>query len=202
MKKDLEIIYTEDIGNTPAAINRFSGVLYINPAFFPRLTPFQQKFILAHEEGHYYLNTPDEFKADAYAFNKLAGTEFQSLKQIVACLPSVLDVKNIGLKPRYVELYKLACKWDYINNNNLEALEHLKWLNEYGHLDFGQFGFITYSSDTAGDTYYKQQQANALFQQQMQVADIANKNANTGNMTMIMLFIAVLAAGFLLYKKM
>jgi len=202
MKKELEIQYTEDIGSTPAAVDRFAGVLYINPSIFPKLTDFQKKFIIAHEEGHYYLDTSDEFKADEYAFNKLAGTEFQSLKQAVNCLPQVLDVKNITLKPRFVALYKLACKWDYIKNNNQKALEQLEWLQKYGDLDFWKFGLLQIDSDSDGDTYYKQQQANALFLQQIQTEKVTEQESKKSGYTMLIFVAIVFALGFIFYKKL
>lgn len=101
------------MSDTPAAIDRSSGVLYINPRLYNRLTAFQQRFVKLHEMGHYRLQTDDEIKADAYAFDRLAGTEFRSLKQCLACLEDILDVEHIPAhKARYNALYQRALQWD------------------------------------------------------------------------------------------
>lgn len=98
--------------DTPAAVDRQAGVLYINPKLWFALTRFQRKFIKYHEYGHYYLNTDSEIAADAYAFDKLAGTEFRSLKQCIECLETILDESLPGHKVRIDALYQRALAWD------------------------------------------------------------------------------------------
>ena len=110
----LKTIYlsTGEMEDTPAAIDRENGVLYINPKRWFKLTPFQRKFVKYHEYGHLNLDTDSELLADEYAFNKLAGTEFRSLKQCIECLETLLDEKLIGHKVRVDQMYKLATEWD------------------------------------------------------------------------------------------
>lgn len=98
--------------DTPAAVDREEGILYINPKRWFELTPFQRKFVKFHEYGHYYLQTDSEEEADAYAFDKLAGTEFQSLKQCIQCLETILDPTRIGHKVRIEALISRALQWD------------------------------------------------------------------------------------------
>lgn len=101
-----------DMFDTPAAVDRDSGILYINPKLWFKLTPFQRKFVKLHEYGHYYLDTAIEEEADAYAFDRLAGTEFRSLKQCIGCLHTILDENRPGHRNRIEALYQRALDWD------------------------------------------------------------------------------------------
>lgn len=118
------------IQDSPAAIDRTNGILYINPKLFNRLTPFQKKFVKYHEMGHYKFQTSDELVADGYAFDQLAGTEFRSLKQALSCINDVLSENNPTKKIRYDALYKRALEWDYKNSGNLLAKRELDFLNK------------------------------------------------------------------------
>ena len=113
----MKVVFTTDIGKSPAAIDRTNGILYINPDVQRKLTPFQQKFVYWHEMGHYYLDTNSETEADAYAFDRLAGTEFRSLKQCLECLTEILDKNNPTLRPRYDALMRRALQWDAAHGN-------------------------------------------------------------------------------------
>ena len=116
------------IQDSPAAIDRTNGILYINPILFNRLTPFQKKFVKYHEMGHYKFQTSDELVADAYAFDQLAGTEFRSLKQALGCINDVLKNNNPTKQLRYDALYRRVLEWDYKNTGNLLAKQELDFL--------------------------------------------------------------------------
>lgn len=110
-----QIIYDPnhpELTDSPAGCDRTDKLIVVNPVLFNELTPFQKKFILLHEEGHIALDTDNEISADAYAFDRLAGTEFRSLKQAVGALQQILDGSNPEHKQRYYSLYKRALKWD------------------------------------------------------------------------------------------
>jgi len=100
----------------PAGCIIDEAVIVINPNTFYDYTPFQQRFILLHEEGHIVLNTgttvDDEIKADAYAFDRLAGTEFRSLKQCVEFLQALLVPGLPSTDKRINALYNRALDWD------------------------------------------------------------------------------------------
>ena len=128
----MKTIYTttaDFIQDSPAAIDRERGVLYINPKLFNKLTPFQRKFVKHHELGHYKYQTSDELVADAHAFDELAGTEFRSLKQALGCISEILDNSNPSKQKRYDALYKRALAWDYKENGNEKAKAELERLN-------------------------------------------------------------------------
>ena len=119
-----------------------------------RLTPFQRRFVILHEEGHYALNTDDEIRADAYAFDRLAGTEARSLRQSVESLEQILDDDNPTLRPRYRALLRRALEWDADHGNPRAAAE---------------LGRVSYASgrskqDTA-DALYTLAQGDALLDQ-------------------------------------
>ncbi len=114
---------TGEMIDTPAAVDRKSGLLYINPKLYFQLTDFQRKFVKFHEYGHYNLNTDSEIEADEYAFNQLAGTEFRSLKQCIECLEQLLDERKIGHKVRIDNMYRLAIKWDKEHTNKFSGTD-------------------------------------------------------------------------------
>ncbi|MCL1867429.1 MAG: ImmA/IrrE family metallo-endopeptidase [Paludibacter sp.] len=126
----LKTIYTDKydiVGDSPAVIveslQTGHAVIYLNKNIFPRLTPFQQKFVVQHEIGHYLLDTDSEIAADTYAFDALAGTEFQSLKQSIAAIYDIIPVMNGGRVPRLKSMVENALEWDYINGNNIAGEE-------------------------------------------------------------------------------
>lgn len=136
----MKLIYTTEpfMQDTPAAVNRDTGIIYINPVLYATLTPFQQKFVLQHELGHYRLQTSSELKADAYAFAQLAGTEFRSLKQSLGCISEILGKDNPTRKRRYKALYKRVLAYDYLHYGNKLAKEEFERL--YPGEDIARYG--------------------------------------------------------------
>ena len=112
-----------DLGGCPAAVDRRTGTLYVDPEAMARLTPFQRRFVILHEEGHWRLGTDDEIRADAYAFDRLAGTQPRSLRQSVESLEQILDDDNPTLRPRYRALLRRALEWDADHGNPRAAAE-------------------------------------------------------------------------------
>lgn len=110
--------FITDLGKTPARINRRNGNLYLNTNFFA-LPKNQQKFIIEHELGHYYLNTSNEIKADNFAFEIFAGTEKKSLKGILHAITDNLDIKNNPSHAiRYKNIAEKLINYDITHNNN------------------------------------------------------------------------------------
>lgn len=98
--------------DTPAAIDRETATLYLNPKLWFKLTRFQQNFVRLHEIGHLVLDTSIEEKADAYAFDRLVGSEPRSMKQMIETLETILDPNRIGHRVRIDALYRRAIAWD------------------------------------------------------------------------------------------
>jgi hypothetical protein len=72
MARPKKIVRTEYVsnlpGNSPAAVNPKTGVLYINEPVFSRLPKATQDFIIEHETAHLTADTRSEIKADEVAF--------------------------------------------------------------------------------------------------------------------------------------
>lgn len=114
MKHIKRTIYKSDgeMYDTPAAIDRETATLYINPKLWFQLTPFQRAFVRLHEIGHLVLDTNNEEMADAYAFDRLVGSEHRSMKQMIETLETILDPNKTGHRIRIEALYKKALAWD------------------------------------------------------------------------------------------
>ena len=124
----MQIEHTTNTGfmyGTPAAVSHQSGILYINDELYDQLTPFQKEFVKQHEIGHYRKQTHDEFEADRYAFNKLAGKYKGSLKQSIGTLEAILDGDDTEHGKRIQAMYELALKWD-AEHGNVAAANELK----------------------------------------------------------------------------
>lgn len=100
------------MSDTPYACNRETRTIYTNPILASKLTTFEKKFWILHEKGHINLNTDSEIKADNYAFDRMAGTEFRSLKQMIEALEKLLDSRKPGHQVRIDNLYRRAIEWD------------------------------------------------------------------------------------------
>lgn len=98
--------------DTPMAADRQTATIYINPNLYSKLSPFEKKFWTYHEKGHIILNTSDEIQADNYAFDKMAGTQFRSLKQMIEAAENLLDSNCAYHQERIDNLYRRALEWD------------------------------------------------------------------------------------------
>ncbi len=81
-----------DLGESPAAVNRETGVMYINPNF--KLTSDQWYFIMLHEMGHLKEQTKDELTADAWAHKQYLKESKRSLKESVFALTDLLTFQK------------------------------------------------------------------------------------------------------------
>ena len=106
-----------EMQGTPCACDRVDKIIFINHDLYDKLTLFQKKFWIWHEKGHINLNTEDEIKADNYAFDHMAGTEFRSLKQIIEAAEDLLDENLPYHQERIDNLYERALKWDAAHND-------------------------------------------------------------------------------------
>ena len=121
--------YWDDLGSTPARVNRFTGEIQINDRYFKSMPEFRKSFIIEHEKGHFLNNTRSEFEADQYAFKKLAGTQPRSLKESVYSISRVLSFRNPEHMERMIEMMKMALEYDFKHNGNEKAKTALEQLN-------------------------------------------------------------------------
>ena len=199
----MKIVYTTNIGNCPAAIDRTNGILYINPEVQVKLTSFQQKFVYWHEMGHYYLNTNSEIEADAYAFDRMAGTEFRSLKQCLGCLTEILDRDNPTLRPRYDALLRRALQWDAAHGNGKAKKVLSKQATEPVPLLNYSNGSVLWGLVKWGDTAQEKANANYTTAQGISLIEqtiVAGENllAQTETMNTLYIVLGVVLAIYLL----
>lgn len=109
----MKITYTDNIGDTPAMVDRKTGEIFLNSNVWDQLPKPYQAFILGHEKGHYTLQTTNELEADHYAFDQIAGTFPESLKNMVKTLFDVLPYNSPAHGLRLLNAYRLALKYDF-----------------------------------------------------------------------------------------
>lgn len=124
----MKIEYVDFIpnSNSPARVFHDTGIIQINLSRWNSLPLFTQKYILAHEEGHYLEKTNNEFEADDYAFRKLALSEPQSLRNSIKALSDVLPFTTPDHYARVKTQIIRSLTADWAVNKNLSALEALK----------------------------------------------------------------------------
>lgn len=110
------------IKNSPAAVNRRTGVLMLNRDKWPGLPDNTKAFIRYHEEGHLVLDTTNELSADAYAFQKMMA-EGRSLKDCVHALTSLLT-ESEGHRLRALVTLNRAKAHDILNNGNKTLMQN------------------------------------------------------------------------------
>lgn len=169
--------------DTPAAIDRETATLYLNPKLWFKLTRFQQNFIRLHEIGHLVLDTSIEEEADAYAFDRLVGSEPRSMKQMIETLETILDPNRTGHRVRIDALYRRAIAWDKAHPIHLDKGSGSSKEDTNGYDKAKEYAEVINASGN--------QTANAL-----QI--LANKEQNSdNNRTMVYMMLGV-AALFLL----
>ena len=120
-------VTADELGDCPAAVDCTNGIIEVNRDVWAAYDEFERRFILAHEEAHYYLDTDDETEADIYALRKVAGTAPKSLSRAVKALLKV-GVLDEG---RYYYLYEEALKLDEEMGNKAAAKELKNFRNKF-----------------------------------------------------------------------
>lgn len=79
-----------DNPQNPAKSNIKTGVITLNDSVWNKLTPLEQQYWLAHEEGHIRTRGGSEVEADIYAFKKVAGSQPYSLRDIRRSMQKII----------------------------------------------------------------------------------------------------------------
>lgn len=130
----VQVIKVDSLGRTPAMCLRKLGIVFISNEF-EKLPKDYQQFILAHESGHIYNNSRDEFLADDYAVNWCVSNGM-SLTNCLFAMTKVLSFPND--RPRQKEEQIMRCKrqfrrlidYDANVNKNPKAMEINKTVSE------------------------------------------------------------------------
>jgi hypothetical protein len=112
-----QIIRVPDLGNTPAKVNRTTGVMYISVRHMKAMPKEHRLFVMLHEMGHVVQQTTDEVAADAWAFKQYADMGY-SLNASVKALTQVLDDHDPEHNWRMYLQLERAKKYDREVNNN------------------------------------------------------------------------------------
>ncbi len=100
------------MADTPYGADNERRIIYINPKLVAKLSRFERRFWIEHDKCHINLNTNYELAADRYMFNRLAGKEYKSLKQMIEAAENLLDENKPYHQERTDQLYLLALDWD------------------------------------------------------------------------------------------
>lgn len=139
----------KELGTCPAAVVMDDGTIQVNADVWDRYTPYQQRFILAHEQGHYELQTSSEEQADLYALRHLHGSEPRSLRQSIETL---VKMGNAIPTQRVEALYRQALAIDAALNNNNLAKQELKILNNKNNNNMRPSKYNLYHRADGGQT--------------------------------------------------
>lgn len=93
--------YFKDSPTNPARCFYKEGIIEINRSAFDLLTPYQKKFVLQHEIGHYVNQNRNEIEADRYALSQLALKEPNSLYNYAK------SVERIAKQPTRIQQAKI-----------------------------------------------------------------------------------------------
>jgi hypothetical protein len=110
-----KVTFLENLGSTPATVNKRTGELYLSRHHWRRMNPDQRFFMLMHELGHVALQTSNELEADAYAWEQYAATG-RSLKNSVKALTGLLSGNSPEHITRAVLQYQRALDHDRKQN--------------------------------------------------------------------------------------
>lgn len=118
--------FSDNIGNTPARVNRSTGEVLLNSKVWDGLSKPYKAFIVGHEIGHFERQTTSELEADHFAFELIAGTFPESLKNTVRVLYDVLPYTNPTHGLRLLNMYRLALCYDYQKEPTAQRLQEIQ----------------------------------------------------------------------------
>ena len=92
-KEITRVEWVPTLGDTPARVNRKTGVMYLSMSHMLPLPKEIRLIIMLHEMAHVELQTTDEEACDAWAFKKYADMGY-SLTAAVKATTRVLNDQN------------------------------------------------------------------------------------------------------------
>lgn len=122
-------VFPENPSN-PARVNMQTGVLELNDQAMALLPEYAQRFVMAHERGHWHGRTYNEHKADEYALGELALKQPNSLWHFVKSVRMVSRDDPERVNAATYKALKIAAK-----EGSKEAQEII---NDYACADGGR----------------------------------------------------------------
>ncbi|MDO9187128.1 MAG: hypothetical protein Q7W13_14030 [Bacteroidia bacterium] len=141
-----DVVFSDEIGETPANCNLKTRIIKLNPEYWKKLNDDQRFYVIAHEAGHINLQTRSEFEADQYA-SKLYLESGRSPKESVFSISKVLPLNNYEQRKRLEYQLERASEYDYQINKNNNALKILKIMNENTENELDEFESSYYGDD-------------------------------------------------------
>lgn len=109
-KKIVDVQTSYMLGESPAAVDRVTGILYINPFIYPMMSEEEKKFVIEHECAHIDGQLIDEEATDELASarhfrkgNSLMATVFSLAKILPAGHPRI---EKQLLRAEYYDKFK------------------------------------------------------------------------------------------------
>jgi hypothetical protein len=216
----IKVVFTDDkkiTGNSPAVIeenlDNGDAVIYLNRAKYNKLSKFQKDFVVLHEMGHYVLNTDSEIEADGYAFDRLAGTQYESLSKSLGAIVELLPTLNTSRPLRLKAMTERVLEWDFKNGNKSakKELEAVRAMDAYTFEDYFNHEYMPKADikknsllmwGDVGQMFYKMSMGESL-KLQAEGANKANDNsAKTSNYQMLLIFGVLCVLCFFALKKL
>lgn len=119
MKVRYRTVGREELQSCPAEVDMKTGIVSINTDVWDKYDDFEKSFIIAHEMGHYILNTYNEMEADEYALMTVYRTAPNSLKRSLQALYRIGIVDS----ERMLKMYQAALHLDARDGNQAAAIE-------------------------------------------------------------------------------
>ncbi len=89
-----KIVFDDSVDTDIARVNRATGVLYLNPGIWNRLSEDEREFVLLHENGHLELQTASEYQANRYAVGKYIPVKTLSNSELGKRIQVVSEITN------------------------------------------------------------------------------------------------------------
>ena len=129
----------------PATTDLDTGIIELHPSFFS-LDTNSKKFVLAHEKGHYKLQTINEVEADNFGIAEFEKTKPKNIYNIQNFLNEALPKQGSENRKRRYNVLLKALYYDYVHNNNIEAYNKLQFMKKKG--NFNRFANTTGDAET------------------------------------------------------
>ena len=114
-----------DNPKNPAKSNIATGVITINDSVWAQLSPIEQDYWLAHEEGHIRNVFGSEVDADTYAFRKIAGSQMYSLRDIRRTLRKITATNPNAPEAKARLLNNAQLSLEFASNKGSESAKQL-----------------------------------------------------------------------------
>jgi hypothetical protein len=145
-----DVIYSDEIGDTPANCNLKTRIIKVNPEYWKTFDDDRKFYVIYHEAGHINLQTHNELEADEYASDMYLKSG-RSPKKSVYAISKVLPLTNYEQRKRLENQLERASEYDYEINNNPNALKILRHMNEHMENELDEFESNYFGADDDSD---------------------------------------------------